>query len=136
MRELIFDRGTLRVAETLKPARPDGQAVLRLVDPDEGGWSLDDVYRRYCRYVAAIVLKLDGRRAEVDDLIQDVFLEAARGLQRLREPDAVKGWLATVTVRLVRHKLRMRRARRLFGLDAPVDYDELVDPTASPEDKM
>ena len=120
----------------MRPARPDRNAMLRLVGPDETGWSLDEVYRRYCRYVAAIVLRLGGRRGEVDDLVQDVFVEATRGLERLREPDAIKGWLATITVRVVRHRLVRRRARRLFGLDVQVDYGELVDPAASPEDRV
>ena len=117
-------------------ARQDRNPVLRLVGPDDGAASLDDVYRRYCRYVAAIVLRLAGRRDEVDDLVQDVFVEAARGLQRLREPDAIKGWLATITVRVVRHRLRLRRAQGFLGLDVRADYGELVDPTASPEDRM
>jgi len=119
----------------IKAAR-QSKIPFRLVGRHERGSFLDDIYRRYCRYVAAIVLRLDGRREEVDDLVQDVFVEAARGLQQLREPDAIKGWLATITVRLVRHRLRLRRARQFLGLDARADYGELIDPVASPEDRM
>jgi len=109
---------------------------LRLVPPRTPGGGLDDVYRRYCRYVAAVVLRLDGRHAEVDDLVQEVFVEAARGIQGLRDPAAVKGWLATITVRVVRQRLRRRRMRRLFGLDAAIDYADLVDRAASPFDRV
>jgi len=111
-------------------------APLRLVPIDERTSFLDDVYRRYCRYVAAVILRLDGRHAEVDDIVQEVFVEAARGVARLREPDAVKGWLATITVRVVRHRLRARRLRRFLGLDAQADYAGLIDPSASPLDKL
>lgn len=115
---------------------PRSQAPLRLVPVGERTSFLDDVYRRYCRYVAAVVLRLDGRQTEVDDIVQEVFVEASRGVARLRDPDAVKGWLATIAVRIVRHRLRARRLRRFLGLDAQVDYTGLIDPSASPLDKL
>ena len=118
------------------PSVPRIQAPLRLVSVETQGEFLDDVYRRYCRYVAAVVLRLDGRHAEVDDLVQEVFVEAARGIRGLREPDAVKGWLATITVRVVRQRLRVRRLRRFLGLDPESDYAGLIDPSASPLDKL
>jgi RNA polymerase sigma-70 factor (ECF subfamily) len=96
---------------------------------------LGDVYRRYGRYVAAVILRLGGRSAEIDDLMQDVFLEAARGIGKLREPGAVKAWLATIAVRAVRSRLRTRRARRFFGVDTSAGYENLVDPGASPYEK-
>ena len=111
-------------------------APLRLVPIDEQTSFLDDVYRRYCRYVAAVILRLDGRQTEVDDIVQEVFVEASRGVARLRDADAVKGWLATITVRVVRHRLRARRLRRFLGLDAQTDYAGLIDPSASPLDKL
>ena len=115
---------------------PRSAAPLRLVPLGERTSFLDDVYRRYCRYVAAVALRLGGRQTEVDDVVQEVFVEAARGVGRLRDPDAVKGWLATITVRVVRHRLHVRRLRRWLGLDAQADYAGLIDPAASPVDKL
>lgn len=120
----------------MKPASRHEISTLRVVRAGERGSFLDDVYRRYCPYVAAVVLRLDGREADVDDLVQEVFAEAARGIERLREPEAVKGWLATIAVRLVRRRLRLRRLRRFLGLDAGADYAQLVDPSASPIDRL
>jgi RNA polymerase sigma-70 factor, ECF subfamily len=111
--------------------------ALRVVRPGNRGSSfLEEVYRRYCRYVAAVILRLDGRASEVEDLVQEVFAEAAGGIERLRQPDAVKGWLATIAVRIVRRRLRLRRMRRFLGLDPAADYAQLVDPAASPVDKL
>jgi RNA polymerase sigma-70 factor (ECF subfamily) len=124
----------------IKPAaHSSGQVGLRLVERDDRGPALrlDDVYRRYCRYVGAVVLRLGGRRIEVDDLIQDVFVEAARGIQGLREPEAVKGWLATIAVRVVRRRLRWRRLRRFLGLDGGGgQHSDGVAAGASPVDKL
>jgi RNA polymerase sigma-70 factor (ECF subfamily) len=109
--------------------------VLRLVPGAEARPTLDEIYRRYCRYVAAVILRLDGRCSELDDLVQDVFAEAAAGIARLREPDAIKGWLATIAVRTVRRRLRMRRAWRFLGLDRHEGEIVLVDPRVSPADR-
>ena len=98
-------------------SEPSTEVVLRLVHSDGPRPTLDDIYRRYCRYVAGVIVRLDGRAAEVDDLVQEVFVEAAAGLGRLREPEAIKGWLATIAVRRVRRHLRLRRLWRLLGLD-------------------
>src|SRR5262249_53555578 len=87
---------------------------------------LGAVFRQYSGYVAAIAFRLLGRDHEIDDVVQEVFLVATRSLKTLREPAAIKGWLATVTVRIVRRKLRGRRVRALFGLDAETDYAKLV----------
>jgi RNA polymerase sigma-70 factor, ECF subfamily len=120
----------------LSPHSKPNEPALRLVKPDEGGTSLEGIYRRYCRYVAAVVLRLDGRDAEVDDLVQDVFVEAARGISSLRQPEAIKGWLATIAVRVVRRRLRMRRLRRFLGVDHASSGVDAVDPSASPLDRL
>src|SRR5207253_3230020 len=70
---------------------------------------LDSAYRRYARYVAAVALRLIGRDDEVDDVVQEVFLTALRKLGGLRDPEAIRGWLATVTVRVAGRRLRRRR---------------------------
>ncbi|MEM6734334.1 MAG: sigma-70 family RNA polymerase sigma factor [Myxococcota bacterium] len=88
---------------------------LRLVEPEI--WDLEALYRRFAPYVAAIGNRLLGRPDEVDDLVQDVFLIADRGLSSIRDPKATKGWLATITVRVARKRLRKRHMRRWVGLD-------------------
>jgi RNA polymerase sigma-70 factor (ECF subfamily) len=101
----------------------------------EGSDGLDAVFRRYSRYVAAVAFRLLGRDDEVDDVVQEVFLAALSGLGRLREPEAVKGWLATVTVRTVARRLRRRRLKALFGLDRAPAY-ELPDKDAPAEARL
>ena len=113
---------------------PSADLSLHLVAGEEPLLSPADIYRRYCRYVGAVILRLDGRPADLDDLIQDVFVEATAGLSRLRDPEAIRGWLATIAVRTVRRRLRMRRLTRLFHESAePV---EGIDAAASPQDRL
>src|SRR5688572_19957924 len=98
--------------------------------------SLEQLFRRYSRYVAAIGLRLLGRDDELDDLVQDVFVAAATGLDRLRDPEAIKGYLASATVRLARRKLWRRRLFHLVGLEQPWDYQGVAAPGASPFDRV
>jgi RNA polymerase sigma-70 factor (ECF subfamily) len=96
---------------------------------------LDTLFRRYSSYVAAVAYRLLGRDEEVDDTVQEVFLAAVRGLGSLRDPDAVKGWLARVAVRSARRRLRKRRLRSFLGLDDASVSGSVVDPGASPEQR-
>ena len=100
----------------MRPARD----ILRYDWPEpvlEAELDLDETFRRYAPYVAAIGLRLLGRSNEIDDLVQDVFMAAHRGLPHIRNPKAIKGWLATVTVRVARRRLRHRRLLHWVGLE-------------------
>jgi RNA polymerase sigma-70 factor (ECF subfamily) len=117
--------------EVVKAAAPDHET------PEETELALefDAVFRRYAPYVAAVAHRLLGRDAEVDDTVQEVFLVAVRGLSRVRDPSAVKGWLARIAVRSARRRLRLRRLRGLFGVHDPSAYNAVVDQQASPEQR-
>ena len=119
---------------------------LRLVEPGgspaeetEGGvgpqpakpMSLEEAFRAYGRYVGWIGTRILGRPEDVDDLVQDVFVDAAKGLETVRDPDATKAWLATLAVRKARRMLEKRRRRRFFGLDEGADYSRIVGASAA-----
>ena len=54
-----------------------------------------ELYERYARVVHGLLLARVPR-ADVDDLVQDVFLAAWNRLAALREPEAFGGWLTTI----------------------------------------
>lgn len=96
---------------------------------------LDQFFRRYSSYVAKIGYRLLGRDDEVDDLVQDVFLAAHKGAKALRDPDAIRGWLATVAVRTAHRRLRARRVKMVLRFDSSPDYEDVADTGASPEQR-
>lgn len=71
------------------------------------------LYARYGRLVHGIVLARVPR-ADVDDLVQDVFLHAMQRLSSLREPRAFGGWLAAIARNVSTDYLR--RAPRVTEL--------------------
>lgn len=96
---------------------------------------LGELFARYAPYVGAIALRLTGRPHEVDDLVQDVFLAAHSGLRRRDNDNEIKGWLARVTVRLAKRRLRALRIRGFFGVGDHPEFDRLADQSASPEQR-
>src|ERR1700681_11916 len=63
-------------------------------DGDRGAFGL--LYERYARMVHGILLARVPL-VEVDDLVQDVFVQAMRQVHTLRDIRCFGGWLATVT---------------------------------------
>jgi len=120
----------LRLVEPPEPAPADAEAEGEPL-PD-----IDTLFRRYARYVGSVALRILGRESDVDDVVQDVFLDAHRGLSSLRDPGAVRAWLARLTVRKARRVLRRRRLMRALGLDTQPDYGLVVDPAATPEQRV
>jgi RNA polymerase sigma-70 factor (ECF subfamily) len=112
--------------EILEPA--DERAQPALLDPDY-------LFRSYSAYVAAIAHRLLGRDLDVDDTVQEVFVIAVRGASAIRDVNAVKGWLARVTVRVARRRLRARRLWAALGMDQEPGYETVADGSASPEQR-
>ncbi|HEX9295029.1 MAG TPA: sigma-70 family RNA polymerase sigma factor [Polyangiaceae bacterium] len=73
------------------------------------------LFERYAGYVAALAARLLGSGdSELDDVVQDVFWLASRRIAKIHDLVQARGWLATVTTRVVRRKLLRRRFRALF----------------------
>jgi RNA polymerase sigma-70 factor (ECF subfamily) len=93
---------------------------------------IDETFRRFAPYVARIGMRILGAGADVDDLVQEVFLDAQRGLEGLKDPNAVRHWLATIAVRKARRTLLRRRRWRWVGLEGP-ETEPLLAESLSPE---
>ena len=99
---------------------------------DPRALDLDALFKRHSKMVAAIGFRVLGRSHEVEDLVQDVFMDACRDQDKIRNPAAIQGWLAVCTIRRARRRLRTRRLKMMLGFDDAVGYEEVADPTASP----
>ncbi len=97
--------------------------------------TLEALYEDYAPYVGAVASRILGRAGEVDDVIQEVFEVAIRGLRRREEMHEIKGWLAKVTVRRCIRQLRFRRIWAMVDLAAHPSYERLAEPGAGPEEQ-
>lgn len=100
----------------------DGALVARALDGDQGAFAT--LYRRYAPMVHGVLLARAGPR-DAEDAMQEVFLAAWRGLQRLRSSEHVGAWLATIA----RHHAARRHQRA-----RPAPQELVEEPVAPPED--
>jgi len=98
--------------------------------------TFEEVYRVYYSHVARVCLRILGRRDEVEDAVQDTFLQAHRELTKLRHPDALRAWLTTCAVRIARKKCMARRVKQFLRLDDAEGYEDIAGPSASPHDRL
>jgi RNA polymerase sigma-70 factor (ECF subfamily) len=78
------------------------------------------LYDRYAALLSRTVRRLMGADSEHDDMVQQVFVAALASAHRVRDPQALRGWLVTVAVNTVRSELRRRRYRRWIAPTADV----------------
>ncbi|MFN2385863.1 MAG: RNA polymerase sigma factor [Thermoanaerobaculia bacterium] len=102
----------------IPPGEPteDGLLVRALREGD--GSAFEKVYRRFAP-VAHGILLARVPLAEVEDLVQDVFLIVYRRIGSLRDPSAFPGWLAAIARnRAVDFHRRSTRMEELTDEDA------------------
>jgi len=133
LRSIWSNRDVAAPSRPIPGAPPSGDAS----DTDSVATdNVDAFIRTYSPYVARLAYRLLGRDEEVDDIVQDVFVAFLRFRQDIREPNAVRSWLATTTVRTVHKRLRtrMRRLRALLKLEGDHSQSEPTAQGVSPED--
>ncbi len=75
-------------------------------------WTIDALFRAHVEDVARIVARLMGPQtsaADIDDLVQQVFIAADRALPKFRGDSKITTWLYGIASRVVLHNLRGRR---------------------------
>lgn len=95
-------------------------------DPD----AFRELFRNHQRDVARLVQRLLGSRADVEDVVQDVFLQVHRSLKDFRFGARFSTWLYRVTVNVVLMHRRAARSRPLLvdAEDGPPPCDEALPP--------
>jgi RNA polymerase sigma-70 factor (ECF subfamily) len=95
-------------------------------------WAQEALFRRHARMVNGLAFRLMGRDEDVDDLVQDSFLSALRGLDGLASPQAFSSWLCSIVVRSAHKLLRRRRLMTRVGLrrSTPLDLEQVISPAA------
>lgn len=87
----------------------DALLVQRYLAGDASAY--DALVEKYRPQVSGLAFRLLGWRDDVDDVVQEVFLAALRGLPRFRGRSGVGTWLTAITV----NKCRSHRRRRWIG---------------------
>ena len=71
----------------------------------------DEFYLRFRRNVAANLYRVLGDHTDLDDLVQDVFVIAFRGLETFRGDARLSTWLYRICINVALGKIRSRTRR-------------------------
>ena len=71
---------------------------------------MNDLLAQHAPRLFRFALRLTRNRAMAEDLAQEALLRAWRGRDRLRDPQAARGWLFQIVANLWRDRLRRRSA--------------------------
>lgn len=81
-----------------------------------------ELFTQYRPYVGKIARRILGASGDIEDVIQDVFVTTVQNVHSVKDPERLKGWLATVTTRTARRK---RFRITADNQSSPDDEDEL-----------
>jgi len=106
----------------LTPVKRDTTGTLAALDPaDEADLiarcradertAHDEFYHRFRRTVAGNLYRVIGDRSDLDDLVQEVFVIAFRGLERFRGDARLSTWLYRICVNVALGRIRTRKRR-------------------------
>jgi RNA polymerase sigma-70 factor (ECF subfamily) len=92
------------------PQVEDGKLVQAAAGGDRQAYGT--LYDRYAHLVRAICYDRTGDVTQSEDLCQEVFLTAHRGLGQIRKPERFAAWLIAITKLTCRNWVRLSRRQR------------------------
>ncbi|MEU5696118.1 sigma-70 family RNA polymerase sigma factor [Actinosynnema sp. NPDC020468] len=117
----------------MTPASPVAALVRAAAAGDQRAWN--DIVDRYTPLVLAVIYRHRLRPADAADVNQTLWLRLVEQIGRLRDPDALPGWIATTTRNECLRMLRLQQRTQPFdpladeepaGPDGPDLADELL----------
>ena len=103
----------------------DNTLIHRAQIGDEGAFA--DLMREYYPLVYAIVIRIVGNSHDAEEVVQDAFFNAYRGLTQLKDATKFKSWLAEIAQNCARNWLRKQR-------DDTVSIDEVSEQMLQTQD--
>lgn len=96
-------------------ARVPDALVVRAQNGDTAAFTA--LFRRHRSVVAAIAYRMLGPSADLEDVVQDVFLQVHRSLPRFRNQSKFSTWLHRIAVNVVLMTRRRAKSRPVYTFD-------------------
>lgn len=94
-------------------AKTDAQLVKATVEGDPQAF--EEIVERYQRLVFNIIYHYMGRRNEVEDLAQEVFLKVFRALETFDASRPLKSWIGRITANTCLDEIRKAPKRKVWS---------------------
>lgn len=110
---------SLSLVGAARPVSADDDVVTRASRGDREAFR--SLYTRHRGDVARLVHRMLGPTADVDDVVQEVFVQVHRSLKDFRGQSKFTTWLHRVTVNVVLMHRRAARSRPVLSEETPQD---------------
>ncbi len=98
-----------------------GELVARAKSGDQQAFL--QLFRQHRRDVARLIYRMQNTQTDLEDLVQDVFLQVHRSLKDFKGQSKFSTWLYRITVNVVLMNRRAKKSRPRY-----TDIDDVVDP--------
>lgn len=111
--------------------RAEAELIARCIAGERA--AEEEFYRGHCRAVAANLFRVLGDRNDLDDLVQEVFVIAFRGLPRFRQEARLSTWLYRICVNVALGRIRQKTRRPPPILKAEPEAEDVRISPETPE---
>jgi RNA polymerase sigma-70 factor (ECF subfamily) len=87
--------------------------VASAITGDEQAYTA--LYRRHAPYIARLIYRILGSDSDLDDILQETFVDGFRQLEALTEHHKIRSYLVTIAVRRIHARLSFRYRVRKLG---------------------
>jgi RNA polymerase sigma-70 factor, ECF subfamily len=117
-----------RAKTTARAERPSWMAGCAAGEPT----AVAAMFSEHCDTVERVISRLVGTTPDLEDLVQNTFVEAMRSIQRYRGEASFKTWITSIAIHVAQHHLRAGYVRRHSPLEL-VPQEKVASPAPNPE---
>ena len=120
----FFDDGAdaglgMTTPDTSAPGPPDGDLALLRSAAGGDRPAFHALVERHSKYLFRLAASLSRNRSDAEDVVQETFVGAYRGLSQFNGRSSVKTWLTQICVRQAAKQWnRSKRSRETLAMDA------------------
>lgn len=99
-------------------------------------WAIPATWNRFAPTVYGIASRAFGRQTDAEDITQEVFFRLFARAHTLKEPSALRSFVVSFAIRIVKWELRRRRVRRFVRLADSGELPEASAPAVDTESRQ
>jgi RNA polymerase sigma-70 factor (ECF subfamily) len=105
-------RNADRVVSLPRPEIDNAELLGQIAEGRPGAFR--ELFDRYAPLARNVMVRTIGPDADVEDLVQESLLIVVRRAQTIRDPSALRSFVYSVAVRVVRNEVRRREIRKMM----------------------
>lgn len=111
-----------------------GASSARAPALEAPGLDIEALFAEHAPFIAAVIQRVSGPGAHIDDLVQETFLVAFRNRDRFDGRSQARTWLYGIAIRLCSR--RGRSLRRLAGFLRRLSAEPALEESARPDGEL